>query len=114
MKVEILHPTFPEATTLTKDDVWGKWTEDHVKVHGGMVVADSTHGGFDEKNLQSKGVCPIFGDHIPWKSATIVGPKALAEQIAYWLEYVQGADCISKVKDLDGDRIAYRADYQAW
>ena len=115
MQITVLDPTFPEAKEITQDDVWGKWSDDHrTKISDGMVVANHTHGGFDEKKLRSVKRCPIFKDYVDYKSATIVGPKRYAEQIAYWLEYVHGCDCISKVKDLPDDMIAFRSDYMAW
>jgi hypothetical protein len=101
--ITISHPTFPEATTLSQEDVWGEW--DHaagIKTAEGMVVATS-----EQK-------CPVWKDTLPYKSVTVIGPKALSEQIAYWLEFVHGADCISKAEDLPDGKVAFRSDYQCW
>ncbi len=107
MKITVLDPTYPVAKEITKDDVFGKWTEDHrTKVHDGMVVARGTAAA-DE-------LCPHFGDTVPYKSVTVVCPDALLEQVSYWLEYVHGCDCIANIKSLGDGRTAIRSDYMAW
>jgi|TARA_R110000803_G_C11831281_1_gene303324 hypothetical protein len=114
IKIEVSEPTHPIAEEITQEDVWGKWTEDYqTQIHKGMVVANCQLGGMNKDKLRSNEKCPIFKTYIPWKSATIVAPIELAEQVAYWLEYNHGADCISKVKEFDG-KIAFRSDYMAW
>ncbi len=103
MKITVLSPTYPEAKDITKEDVFGKWTEDHrAKVHDGMVTA------------RSKEFCVHFGGIVPYKSVTVVCPDALLEQVSYWLEYVHGCDCISNIKSLGDGRTAVRSDYMAW
>ena len=103
LKITVLDPTYPEATEITKDDVFGRWTEDHrTKVHDGMVVHRQ-----GEK-------CSYFGDVVPYKSVTVVCPDALLEQVSYWLEYVHGCDCISRIESLGDGRTAVRSDYMAW
>jgi len=114
LKLVVLEPTFPEAKEITQDDVWGKTSKDHkTKIHNGMVVANCTLGGFDDDKLQSKEKCPIFDTYIDWKSVTVVCPKEISEQVAYWLEFNHGSDCISAVKEFGG-KIAFRSDYMAW
>ena len=73
-----------------------------------MVVARG-HGFEDVPAVK----CPVFGDEVPYKSVTVVCPANKLEEVQYWLEYVQGADCVSKVKPLMG-HIALRADYKCW
>ena len=103
--------THQMTTELTKDDVWGKWTDDHVKIHDGMVGAHSKH---DENSKRIPQKCPIFKRKIDFKDVTIVGPKEKAEEIAYWIEYVQGANAILAVKDLPDNKIAFFCEYTAW
>ena len=113
ISITVLEPTFPEAKDITQEDVWGKWVG-HNKVHLGMIVADCRTGGYDDDKYQSKERCPVFEDFIDYKSVTVIAPKELSEQVAYWLEYVQGSDCISQFKELPDGKVAFRADYQAW
>ena len=123
LKIIISEPTHPVAETITKEDVWGKWTEARwknggqgkpipsikedewipaVKVHSGMVVAIT-----DE-------VCPIWKDTLEFKDATIVCPTELCEEVAYWIEFVKGADSITKVKKLKDGKTAFRCEYTCW
>jgi len=114
MNILVSEPTFPTPTgnsPLSKEDVWGKFTEykfidgDYYvggeKIHSGMVLARQY-----EK-------CPIWSDILEFKDATISGPKSKAEEIAYWIEYVKGADAITRVKE-DGDKIHFRCEYTCW
>lgn len=104
--------SFPEPLSdrMTKEDVWGKFTspEDPIsaKIHSGMVVARS----YD----YTKKLCPIWNDKVPYKSATIVCDTKLIEEVAYWIEFVQGADSIIDVKTLDDGTTAIRCEYMAW
>ncbi len=102
LSMTVLEPTHPEATEITKDDVFGKWTDAHVKVHDGMVVARQDQP------------CPHFGDTVPYKSVTVVCQDSLIEQVAYWLEYTHGCDCIEKLQSLGNGKTAIRSDYMAW
>mgnify|MGYP003137258701 CR=1 FL=1 len=110
LTITVLEPTYPQPAKVTYEDVWGH--DD--RLDGGMVTADCTLGGYDEEKYQSTGLCPIFGTPIHWKSVTVVCPKELSEQVAYWLEFVKGSDCISEFKELEDGKVAFRADYQAW
>ena len=114
LKVIVLEPTFPEAKEITMEDVVGKWSKDHKKIHDGMVVADHNHGGFDKRQCQSKTRCPVFNDFVDYKSLTVVCDASIREEVAYWLEYVHGSDSIQKVRELEDGRVAFRSDYQAW
>ena len=128
IKFETLDPTYPEADEITKEDVWGKWSETKVtkkvdgtfdvvestKIHSGMIVADCRTGGYNKDKLRSTKKCPIFKTFIDWKSVTVVCDESISEEVAYWLEYVQGCDCISKFKKLEDGKVAFRADYMAW
>jgi hypothetical protein len=123
-KVEVLEPTVPEAKELTQEDVWGifvsEGTEDMIeggksykvsKGHfkGGMIVARG-QGRSDKPAV----ICPIFGDVVPHKSVTAICAIAMEPDVTYWLEYVEGGNCISQRKVLPGGRVALRADYQCW
>jgi hypothetical protein len=118
-------PNGVEPKDMTKEDVWGRFinegTEEHKdrngftylasKGHfeGGMIVARG-HGHQDV----SQTICPIFGGEVPWKSVTAVCPKEKEEEVIYWLEYVQGSNCINERKLLASGEVALRADYMAW
>lgn len=103
IKIIVSEPEGPEPTEMTKDDVWGKWDEEHnIRVKDGMIVA---HTG---------DICPIFGDKVPYKSVTVVCKEEEFESVKYWLEYVHGYDCISKMKEMEENKIAIRSEYQCW
>jgi len=117
--IKVSEPTHDKAQALTKEDVWGKWVNHH-RVSWGMIVADCrTGGGMHINTSQSKGKCPIFNDHVDYKSVTVVCGIEWADEVVYWLEYVQGSGCISQEKEINDlengkDYIAFRADYQCW
>ena len=90
---------------LTKEDVFNT---------DRFIVADCRHGGYDEKKLQSKGRCPIFGDFVDWKSVTVVCTKEEEWEVETQLTYQHGADSVSQYKELDDGRVAMRSDYMAW
>jgi len=124
IKIEVSEPTVPKPNSMTKEDVWGKtvpigleehaafdgqkYTVSKVVFIGGMVIARG-HGFTDVPAVK----CPVFGDEIPRGSVTVVCPANKVEEVQYWLEYVQGADCVSKVKPLMG-HVALRSDYKCW
>ena len=98
---------------LQKWDVWG-WSkigdpgDGITRMSEGMVVAKS-----DQE-------CPIFGDKVPYKSATLlVDLDKLAEKgatlddVDYWIGYVQGGGA-SYTKHLGDGQFAIRSDYHAW
>ena len=87
--------------TLQKWDVWGLFTDDHERVHSGMVVA------------RQDTLCPVWGDVVPYKSATIVCQPDQEGEVDYWIGYVQGGGPSAR-KVLDDGRIALRSDYHAW
>jgi hypothetical protein len=90
IKITVSHPTVPEAKKLTKDDVWGKWDEvANKKIDNGMLVA---YGCGEHAS------CPIWGDIIPYKSVTVVGPIEQEQEIRYWLEYVHGGGSVAARK----------------
>jgi hypothetical protein len=124
-RMEVSNPTVREAKELTKEDVWGVFKETGRETHrdpdgfeyqsmaggfvGGMMVARG-HGHKDKP----QNVCPIFKDEVPWKSATAICALAMEPEVTYWLEYVQGGNCISQRKVLPGGRVALRCDYMCW
>jgi len=88
---------------LTKNDVWGTYDTDTNKcISKGMIVAKTNE------------VCPIFGDIVPYKSVTVVCDKEQCGEVAYWLSYVHGGDCISQSKELEDGKVAYRSNYMCW
>lgn len=96
-------PSGNEPTKISKEDVWGKWDDDcNIKISDGMIVA----------NYGNK--CPIFKDIVPYKSVTVVCNKEDVNDVTFWLEYVHGANAISKEKSLPDGKIALRSDYQCW
>ena len=90
------------------EDVWGAPGE-----RGKMIVANHNEGGFNKDKCESKGKCPIFGDHIDYKSATIVCEYADFDEVMYWVSYVQGGDP-SMTEVLPNGKVALRSDYHAW
>jgi len=107
-------------TRISMHDVFGKTLGEHgegPKVHNGMVVASGLKDFLPD-------VCPIWGDEPPYKSVTVICAAELEAEVAYWLEYVLGGGCISKIKALPDDRneeflrarnrVAMRADYKCW
>jgi len=89
------------GTTITKEDVWGKYDDvNHKIIDEGMVVA-------------RQGKCPIFGDELPYKSVTLVCTDDQLYDVLYWIDYVHGANSVSKILTMD-DGIAIRSDYMAW
>lgn len=87
---------------ITKEDVWGKVNENFEKIDNGMIIA------------RYNAKCPVFKDIIPYKSVTVVCKPEEENEVIYWLEYVQGMDCISRRAELENGDIALRADYQCW
>lgn len=96
-------PSGKVPKNIKKEDVWGKWDLKHnIKIKEGMIVSET-----NEK-------CTIFKDIVPYKSVTIICNKDQTEEVIYWLEYVQGANCVTKKKELDNYKVALRSDYQCW
>lgn len=104
---------YDASRKLQKWDVWG-WSREDGKtfrfenVHRGMVVASS-----DQE-------CPIFGDVVPYKSATLLvdldklaEKSATLDDVIYWICYVQGGQP-SFTKHLENGMFAIRSDYHAW
>jgi len=90
-----------EARSLTKDDVWGKFTPDHKRLTAGMIIA------------KSDDICPVFKDKVPYKSVTVLCEQDQIEDVMYWLEYVHGGGCVQRAKGHKG-KIAIRSDYMCW
>jgi len=90
------------GTKLTQEDVWGKYNhETHTLETEGLIVA-------------RKGICPIFGDEIPYKSVTVVCSEDQFDDVKYWLDYVHGANCVSMVEEIENGKFAIRSNYMAW
>lgn len=102
LNINVKSPTTEKARNLTKEDVWGKFNENFEKISNGMIIA------------RSKERCPIFGDVLPYKSVTVSCKPELEGEVIYWLEYVQGSDCISYRAELESGNIVMRANYQCW
>jgi hypothetical protein len=89
---------------LTKADVWGEYCDrTHTKLSDGMVVADCRSD-----------ICPVFGDKPPYKSVTVICQPDQCNEVEYWLEWVHGGGCISKIAQLEDGCIAIRSDYKCW
>lgn len=58
--------------------------------------------------------CPIWGDRLPYKSATVVVPALLLNEAVFSLEYVHGTGCVSRHQLLPDGTMALRSDYQCW
>ena len=87
---------------LTMEDVWGKKeyiSKGNYKVIvKGMVVADNGD------------ICPIWGDEIPYKSATLICDESQVEDVNKWIRYVKGQG-YSRIKKLENGKVALRSDY---
>lgn len=83
--------------------VFGTWGEgSHERLTNGMVVA------------MSEQLCPVFKDKVPYKSVTVICTREQEFDVSYWLEYVDGANSISKRKLLPDNKVALRSDYMCW
>ena len=59
-------------------------------------------------------VCPIFKDKLPFKAVTVVCDREQEQEVVYWLEYVQGGNCVTQRSGLRNGKVAIRAEYQCW
>ena len=101
----------PKGFKLTSQDVFGKYNAKFRKrIHNGMIVADCRTGGYNRRTGQSKGVCPVFGDNLSFKSNTLICEPHQATEVEYLIELSKGKPYTKKKVLVDG-RIAYRADY---
>lgn len=108
---------------LTKDDVWGKWSEDYKLLDRGMVVAQGyppslakSPAGAAElfDRIQVGDICPVWEDELRYKSVTVICTEEQEDDVCYWLEYVHGGNAITKKKKLNGGKVAIRSEYQCW
>lgn len=103
MTIVVSEPQFPVPKKLTKEDVFGKIDLERMeRLSNGMVIANSGE------------TCPYFGDVVPYKSVTVVCRANEVDEVSYWLEYVQGTNCIRQTKKLNDIQVAIRADYMCW
>ena len=106
-------PTGEESGKLTKEDVWGRFDENYKMIDNGMVVARGLPSGYEsESDLPT--ICPIWNEKLPYKSVTVVTDQALVDDVIYWLEYVHGGGSVSKMKKINGDKVAIRSNYMCW
>ena len=102
----------PKGFKTTFQDVFGKYNATFRKrSHNGMIVADCRTGGYNRRTGYSNGLCPIFGDHIKFKSNTIVCEPTQAEEVEYYINYAKGG-AYTKKKVLEDGKVAYRAEHQ--
>ena len=105
--LKVSEPTVPVAKKVTEDQVWGTRVYDdngvpEYRKDDGMILA------------RSEQKCPIFGDVVPYKSVTVLCNIEQEKEVQYWLEYVQGAGCISRRRMVKVGKIALRVDYKCW
>lgn len=110
-------------TKITKDQVWGKYTDDLELLDRGMIVAqgyigDSFYphpGGLEhwKKKVQTTNVCPVWGDELPYKSVTVICEKEQEDEVKYWLSYVHGGEP-EMSKNLPDGKVAIRSYYKCW
>jgi len=106
---------------VSKDDVWGKYTEDLELLDRGMIVAQGYigdkyyEGGLEawKKKVQTTNVCPVWKDELPYKSVTVICTKEQEDEVGYWLSYVHGGEA-EKKKHLPDGKVAIRSNYQCW
>lgn len=109
---------------VSQDDVWGVYNlTEHRRESNGMLVAGGygkvdpkffTQPDKDKLIAQLPEVCPVWGDTLPYKSVTVICMQDQVDDVFYWLSYVHGGGCVSRVKELEGNRVALRSDYQCW
>lgn len=108
---------------ITQDDVWGTFDEDFNLVTRGMIVAQGNPYDKPEeeqerldliKKIQVPDICPIWKDRLPYKSVTVVCNVDQSGEVESWLSYVHGGDCISKIKMLPNNKVAFRSNYMCW
>lgn len=93
----------PKVVRLKKEDVWGEYDHENSRwISEGMIVA------------RPRNICPVFGDEVPYKAVTVICDASQYIEVAYWLSYVHGGDCITKEKVLDDGKIAIRSEYKCW
>lgn len=98
--VNINSPKAEKAVTLKKADVWG-----NEKFNTGLVIC--SHRSY----------CPVFDLTLPAKAVTVRIPHYIAHlesEVIYWLEYVLGADCVTKTTTDEHDSIYLMAEYRCW
>lgn len=103
---------------ITKDDVWGEWSEDFKLIKRGMIVAQG-YGKHDEGYEEWKNTvkvldyCPIWKEILPYKSVTVICDIKDRYEVEYWLDYVHGGG-IEKWRELPNNKIAIRSNYTCW
>lgn len=100
--IRVLSPKSNKLPNITQKDVWGSYDENWKKISDGMIVARTS-----EK-------CPVFGDILEYKDVTVICKLEEEKDVIYWLEYVHGCNCVTKRKELKGDKVALRSEYQSW
>jgi hypothetical protein len=123
-RISISNPTVPQAKKLTKDDVWGRIHEDTFEVIDyGMCVARGcgkpdgeffTQEHYERITAKITDHCPVWDEPMDYKSVTVICLKEQQDEVTYWLEYVDGSNCVSKIKDLPDGKVAIRANYMCW
>lgn len=108
---------------LTKEDVWGKWSESNPLrlISRGMIVAQGVPSPLDEterkkifEQIKVTNICPVWKDKISYKSVTVICDATQAIEVSGWLEYVHGGGCIEKEKTLPNGKYAIRSNYECW
>jgi hypothetical protein len=123
IKIVVSEPTHPEAKEITQADVWGAHDENFNRLSLGMLVARgypqpdgeyTTQEEYDKATAELPAICPIWFDHLPYKSVTVICPTEQEDEVSYWLEFVHGANCIEKVRRLENGKSAIRSNYMCW
>lgn len=116
------HHSDAEAKALglscTFEDVFGKRDDDlglliDPEERGFVIAAGQSGEPWVHRDYPNQGVCPIFGDDIPWKSVTVVFPAEHESAVEHWLIYVHGGGH-ERRKVLENGTVAIRSNYQAW
>ena len=106
IKMIVSRPAGKEPRFITKEFVWGKYDEKlGKKVHDGLIVAHY------DKNKDT--ICPASGTLLDYKDVTFKCEPHHFDDVIYWLEYVQGADCITCTRE-DSTHIYIRTEYTCW
>jgi hypothetical protein len=112
----------PPGFKLEKDDVFGKFDDNHKRIDNGLLVAQGyadvdaeyfPQEKYDELRANLPDICPVWNDKLPDKSVTIICSSEQSDEAMYWLSYVHGGGFSMMIK-LSGDRVAIRSNYQCW
>lgn len=94
------------ASTATARNPQQMWQDDM-----NWVMREPYRGAVGNRDEVNR--CPVWGDRLPWKSATVIVPAELEQHAAFCLACMHGGG-YSRRGVLEDGRVALRSDYLAW